>query len=168
MGLDITAYSNLSPAPDEEVDEDGFPKLYDKYARADQETIDHTERNWPGRTEGLLAGIYSYSEAYKFKAGSYGGYNAWRSELSVVMTGLEAEDIWKSEAAKTTAPFYELISFSDCEGFIGPSVAAKLAGDFASHQAKATATGDDYFIARYADWRRAFELAADRGFVDFH
>ena len=68
-------------------------------------------------------------------------------------------------------PFFELIHFSDCEGIIGPKISAKLAKDFADNQAKADVYRVDeasWFREKYSDWRRAFEMAADNGAVEFH
>lgn len=65
-------------------------------------------------------------------------------------------------------PFWELISFSDCDGIIGPLVSAKLAQDFGDFQPAADDHPDQHFRDMYARWRTAFETAADTGFVDFH
>lgn len=53
---------------------------------------------------------------------------------------------------------------------IGPKTSAKLAMDFAAFQEKADLFdwSDEYYANKYADWRRAFELAADGGAVCFH
>jgi hypothetical protein len=165
MGLDITAYRKLTPAPHAELDSDGFPKQWEKFAHFGPATIKWTEEHWPGHSGGIKPGVYGFAEEHDFRAGSYGGYNAWRDQLSQVMLGKPAKDVWESPIQ---GPFAELIHFADNEGVIGPKVAAKLAKDFADHQAKAEQTGDDYFIAKYNDWRKAFELAADGGAVDFH
>jgi hypothetical protein len=167
MGLDITAYKRLTPAPDAPVDGDGFPVDYDKYFRADEGTIQFTEDNWPGRSAGITPGIYAFAEAFEFRAGSYGGYGAFRRALSEMALHQPPEDIWEDSAPK--GPFVELINFADNEGIIGPVVAGKLAQDFAEHESNIFAqTHDDYFRAKYRDWRKAFQFAADGGAVDFH
>jgi hypothetical protein len=165
MGLDITAYRKLWPAPQAEVDSDGYPKEYDKFAHFGSATIQWTEEHWPGHSDGIKPGVYGFAEAHGFRAGSYGGYNQWRNQLSCVMRGKPAEDLWKEPIA---GPFAELIHFADNEGVIGPTVAAKLAKDFADNQARAEAVTDEYFLKKYNEWRKAFELAADDGAVDFH
>ena len=54
---------------------------------------------------------------------------------------------------------------------IGPKVAAKLAKDFGDYEFMASAfaaeSNDDFFLALYREWRRAFEWAADGGMVYF-
>lgn len=165
MGLDITAYRQLEPAPHAELDGDGFPVDGKKYVWLDRASIEWTEQHWPGHSGGIKPGVYAFAQAHSFRAGSYGGYNAWRDELARVMHGRSAEELWDGKVA---GPFIELITFADNEGIIGPQVAAKLAKDFADHQAKAEQVGDDYFLAKYNAWRLAFELAADGGAVNFH
>jgi hypothetical protein len=170
MGLDIAAFRQLTPAPDAAVDEDGSPVDWDNVKRIYQSTIDWTEGEWPGRTEGVVAGLYRWAEEHRFRAGSYGGYNQWRKHLSLCMTGKQPEAIWE---ANEPGPFLELIHFADNEGYIGPVVSRKLAADFAEHQAKAEEYAKtindigDWWIGRYAEWRKAFEMAADGGVVDF-
>ena len=69
----------------------------------------------------------------------------------------------------TGHPFVELIDFADNEGYIGPTVAAKLARDFAQHEASILSPEVEGWQAKlYRDWRHAFELAADNGCVDLH
>ncbi len=178
MGLDITAYSKVEKV-DVEVDEDNYPvdeSAYDDYVRA-----------WAmgrrGQHDQLEDGkFYSVDEAYGFPAGSYGGYNQWREQLAK-MAGyplteyredystrrMHAAACWKG----ATGPFSELIMFADNQGVLGASVCAKLAKDFAEHEAAARTfaaapEGDSDFIVSYLDWKQAFELAADGGMVDFH
>ncbi len=171
MGLDITAYRKLKPAPHAELDSDGYPKDYDAFHHFSQVVIDWTEKNWPGHTSGLKAGVYSAAETDGFRAGSYGGYNYWRSQLAQMAHGVPAEVVWDKI---TQGPFVELIHFADNKGVIGPTVAAKIAKDFADHEEKAktfaaSLNGEaDYFLSKYTKWRKAFEMAADGGAVDFH
>jgi hypothetical protein len=73
----------------------------------------------------------------------------------------------------TPGPFWELIQFADNEGYIGPTVAAKLATDFANWADRAKEFAKDpevgeWWLVSYNKWRQAFELAADGGVVDFH
>lgn len=76
--------------------------------------------------------------------------------------------------ARPDSPFWELINFADNEGVIGTAASAKLARDFAEWQERAEKYAeklpiDDeaWFLGKYADWRKAFELAADGGAVSF-
>lgn len=57
---------------------------------------------------------------HRFRAGSYGGYNQWRTYLS---------QIFNSEQ-DPARPFYELIYFADNEGTITAGAARNLLADF--------------------------------------
>lgn len=164
MGLDITAYRKLTPVPDAPLDADGYPEDWDNHVMFGP-SMEWSEQHWPGRSEGVDSRtVYAYEESYRFRAGSYGGYNRWRSELAELAGYEDVEDFW--DRAPADAPFFELIHFADNEGTIGPVVSAKLAKDFADHADKVGASGD--FASRYSLWRKAFEMAADGGAVDFH
>lgn len=161
MGLDITAYktatlvraATLKQITDADYDVEGTTILYQMGC-------------FEAQSDGLPGGVYRVSEEERdFRAGSYGGYNHWRSQLAE-LTGKRASAIHNDPAP--VGPFVELINFSDCEGFIGPKTSAKLAKDFADWQDRADAHGDEYFAQRFADWRKAFELAAGAGVVKFH
>lgn len=182
MGLDITAYRKLraceKPAGAETGDHD-----YERYfARFDN---DH----FPGRAEGLDNEWYEVSDAdedsYGFRAGSYSGYNQWREWLAKLAgypavsdpdhsgRHAHARGAWNANGGA----FWELICFADNEGTIGPVVSAKLSRDFAEWDERAKqaaeAVGADrdeqnWFYHKYQEWRRAFDLAADAGAVDFH
>jgi hypothetical protein len=172
MGLDITAYSKLTPAPNAEYDpvEDGLPMDSADFWLAHRETIMWTEEQWPGRTTGVEPGmVYATGERLTFSAGSYGGYGQWRTWLATVAGFQSPQDVW--EANNPTGPFVELIDFADNEGVIGPVVAAKLAKDFADYEGAACKAVEDndnnWNIERYRMWRRAFELAANQGAVEF-
>ena len=174
MGLDISAYRGLKAAPDAALGGDGNPQDWDSHVVFRQTALDYTEKEWPGRTEGLRAGVYAPTEAFSFRAGSYSGYNYWRNQLAVLAFGKPAEKVW-ADASIKAGPFYELIHFSDCEGVIGPVVSKKLAADFVENQQKAEMSAaamglgeGDFFLRSYANWRRAFEMASDGGAVDFH
>lgn len=175
MGLGITAYRKLTPAQGNEafgetgelMYDEGWVQLYanpDFPTQADDIKDDHA---------------YRYEETIRFHAGSYGGYGRWRDELAE-LAGYELGEYgahgrtWSSYAAAVWAnpqkpgPFVELINFSDCEGTIGAKTSAKLAKDFSDFQEKADTHTEEYFRQKYAEWRKAFEMAADGGAVRFH
>jgi hypothetical protein len=166
MGLDITAYRQLKLAPDAAIDEGGNPAEWQKFWRPGA-SMDWSEKNWLGRAKGIANSnaLYSFAEEFDFQAGSYSGYNDWRNWLAQVAGWRSAEDAWKAGGGA----FFELIYFSDSEGVIGSEVSAKLAEDFAEYDEKARSMGEDgYRYKKYQEWRRAFEMAADGGAVDFH
>lgn len=168
MGLDITAYQGLSPAPHAEVDADGNPVEFDKFACFSPTIIEWTDTQFPGRTEGVKPGVYTFAAEHGFRAGSYSGYNAWRDWLARIAGWSSATACW--ESGKSAGPFLELINFADNEGVIGPKVAAKLAKDFAEHETKAEqmADGETYYLEKYREWKKATEMASDNGAIDFH
>jgi hypothetical protein len=127
-------------------------------------------RGFESRLDGYPKGIYeSCGEQFDFPAGSYQHYNVWRELLSKTFLGVEPREIWNDESGKyAECPFVELINFPDNEGTIGPKTSAKLAKDFDIHVGIAREIFDQYAFTLYEDWRKAFHLAADTGFVIFH
>lgn len=169
MGLDITAYKRLTPAATE-TDEDGWPLDWRRYHRITEDELKWTNESFPGRANGMKPGIYSFEDRIDFRAGSYSGYSAWRDWLATVGGWSSAEQCWADCAYGLSGPFAELINFSDCDGIIGPEVAAKLAKDFAEHENEVIndKTLNSDFSALYQAWKLACELAADNGIIDFH
>lgn len=142
MGLDISAYSQVMLEKEVEVDEYGSPRDWKKYRVA------YVNDDFPGREGSIVnRGVYSFDKQYGFRAGGYGYYSGWREQLA------HAAACWNG----ATGPFSELINFADNEGVLGPEVCAKLAK-----------AGDDEFIKSYLQWKKAFDLAADGGMVEFH
>ena len=174
MGLDVSAYSKLTKIDEIDDVEEWEAKYWDDATWSNQTvlvhrgTFDLTQQNFPGRTDGLEPGTYQINGAqHGFRAGSYSEYNYWREWLCMLVFGVPPKAIWNDESAYAGKPFVELINFSDCEGYIGPKVAKKLAKDFADYEDRAI-SDEQWVVTKYADWKRAFELAADDGFVDFH
>lgn len=175
MGLDITAYRNLGPTDIDVTTYEEFEEHDDgAMIFVPEQTLNSVENHWPGRTEGLTAGVHTYADCHCFRAGSYGGYNAWRDDLARYAGYGSAGAVWNGDVDATA--FLELINFTDCDGIIGPVVAAKLAVDFTENEevirAKVTAERDDhdaaYWMQRYDNWKIAFEMAAQGGMVEFH
>jgi hypothetical protein len=163
VGLDITAYSKLVAAPEMEPKEErNHPDGYVEFG----EELEWTEQNWPGRTGGLKPGVYAYATRHGFGAGRYSWCSQWREWLSRSAGHGEPQRVWEEEV--TEGPFIELINFADNQGVIAGPVAAKLAKDFAEHEAKMTAEASAGYAESYRLWQKAFELAADGGAVFFH
>lgn len=172
MGLDITAYRQVQVVKDAPIDPDGNPCDDEHHNRI------FVNPDYPGRDAGLdAAAIYTIgTEHISFGVGNYRSYNLWRNLLAKLAgytyhpggNGREeyCGDCWNG----VEGPFSELISFSDCEGVIGPIVSAKLAKDFADFDDRAKAFVSNYrgFYQLYSEWHRAFEMAADGGYVNFH
>ena len=153
MGLDITAYSDITLVDEAEDGEEGVAFLY-------------ANRDFPNHNEGI-EGYYRYGSEYDFRAGSYSGYNEWRRQLARLAGYASDRAVW--EQPDLEGPFVELINFSDCEGVIGPKLCAKLAKDFADFQDAADSVEDGLFFTElFNHWRTAFEIGADGGAVQFH
>lgn len=177
MGLDITYYANLQKL-DCVFDEDGEP--IDPVTRKPLEDAVqlYVNPHFEGREIPIVdRGVYIAEECDGFRAGSYGGYNHWREGLAALagypLTEMDdyGTKTFRHDAgawAVDSGPFHELINFSDCEGVIGSVVAAKLAKDFADFQEKANTHMDEGWRDLYAEWRNAFEMAANGGAVSFH
>lgn len=180
MGLDITAYSKLQHVGRHvEVwceDENHVAAFaYDSFPASFRgiPVLTTTHGRWSSSF--LDGGCYAITADTKvdgFHAGSYGGYNRWRRDLANQFNPYAGEEIAENGLRyplepDPEKPFYELIWFADNEGTIGPEAAADLLVDFQNH---ASAYSPDLYWMRalYADWTRAFELAADGGLVSFH
>lgn len=161
MGLDITAYRGLTPVENAQD--------WDSDTRYDAGLVTlYPNPDFPDRSAPLLADVpYKPAEGFGFRAGSYGGYNGWRAELAR-LAGYSADFHGTGWDVPESGPFVELVNFSDCEGVLGPIVCAKLARDFAEWQERADQWGDAYWRQKYAEWRKAIEMAADGGAVSFH
>lgn len=117
------------------------------------------------------------SRAVGFRAGSYSGYNWWREQLCKFALDAVPNDVWGDPEHYEGRPFVELINFSDCDGSIGATTAAKLLDDFEAYAdqvvgwAASAITDDDersYFLESYGEWQNAFAIASDHGFLIFH
>lgn len=172
MGLDITAIAKAMRIGDVSGNYDwelGHVAVHQSLIE-----FSNNPTHFPGapRAEGLQPGIYAPGgDRIEFKAGSYTGYNEWRDHLARLVgwgSDSEAFRAGPPPAGSPKAAFYELINFADNEGYIGPKVAAKLAYDFSEWAPRATVGQPAWFVDGYGKWRKAFELAADGGLVDFH
>ena len=182
MGLDIRAYRKVELIEVTDIDtwdEKSYP--IDKEGGYGRDTHfvygpnPHCFREQMEQSDLVIHGVYGYAETFHFRAGSYSGYNAWRDWLSRIMLDVPAQAVWKNKDKYRDKPFFYLINFSDCEGIIVGEAAKRLAQDFANHQVRTkhapTPEGwieREWWIEKYNDWSKAFELAADGGFVDFH
>ncbi len=193
MGLDITAYSRLKHVGNHEKDaalNEGEPGggaddwcYYDGHVQAvAYDCFPQSFRGIPvvGEKTGrdcrfLVGGCYEITdetETIAFRAGSYGGYSAWRKDLASqfnpVEYGIESGRPTMSEP-DPDKPFYELIWFADNEGSIGPEAAADLLADFREHADRYVKPEGEWTTpTRYENWTRACELAADSGLIRFH
>ena len=157
MGLDIRAYRGLKKVENPLLDEDEYPENDNEWTPG--VGMEFSEEYFPGRGEGLESNaVYAWEDTFYFSAGSYSGYNWWRDKL---------EDFSDGDS------FIELINFADNEGVIGPIVSKKLYNDFIKNHYRAiiyseTLEDGDYWLKKYKEWEKAFEMASDNGAVDFY
>ena len=184
MGLDISAYSYLRQ---KEVFTDAnrniqrFAERSLPQIRSEEELINITksmiDRPDQYRVQDMQEGPYYETirtKEFNFRAGSYSGYNTYRKMLSECFLGVTQDEVWANESQYEGKPFYEQVNFSDCEGFIGPEVSAKLAKDYRDGRARwleyLNGRMEDvgYYIEVYDKWTRAFELASQDGVLCFY
>jgi len=159
MGLDITAYSKLIRT-DNENDED----LY--FSRSS-----FKQSNMP-----LIDGVetfFDFDKCETFHAGSHGGYNRFREILCESINKINPSQVWDLAVFDTyeakKIPFFYLINFSDCEGYIGTSFCEILYNDFCEYEELfMSKLEDDYYKTVYLNFKKAFEIGRDHGLVDFH
>lgn len=171
MGLDISAYGQLVKTEDIN---NADVILYKNDIIFEQ-------------SKGIEPGYYNIEgEYHTFRAGSYSGYNKWRKLLSE-MIGYTLEKIWSisqalirddklnqilDDRSKISIPFIELITFSDCEGYIGSIISNKLFQDFKSNREKAVNFANskniNWFIRLYDNFMEGFRIASNNGVVKFH
>jgi hypothetical protein len=158
MGLDITAYSKLTRVADERPDD--YP---------DNQVWLWSNPAFPGREEGAPTGLYQFETHRKHFSIGYGSYMHWRTSLAS-MVGYDPKPYWDCKLPEDDSkPFMKLIFFSDCEGTIGPVVAAQLAREFDEYAGKAEtwAGVGATFYTFYCNMREAMHMASDGGAVKF-
>lgn len=158
MGLDITAYRKLKVVKNPVLDKDGDLVNWETEWQPGG-SMEWSEKHFPGRGQGIEPqAVYTWKDSFGFRASSYSGYNWWRSKL---------------EEFAGENQFQELINFADNEGVIGPVVSKKLYKDFTENYERAvefdkTLGEGKRWINQYENWKKAFEMAADNGAIDFH
>lgn len=152
MGLNVTAYASILKIEDKEA------VNVHEYS-----TYLYPNEDFPKVADTIIEGNYTFADFFCFNAGSYSGYDYWRSQLKEISKNIKIE----TEKYTLKYPlFVELINFSDCEGVIGAQTSLKLYGDFLMCQNFAS-TLDERFYAFYLKWMRAFELASKNGCIKF-
>lgn len=180
MGLDIHAASHLryvGPIP-EMTELERLEEEFNNQGKCLEDVYFLLSPNgsiWEEHLAGMKPGLYKYTKAtekYGFWAGSYGYYNWWREHLCRFALGVEPSEVWEDPERFAGRPFVELINFTDCDGWIGTKLAAKLAADFCDHEEEAekfaaSLKDKESFIENYRDFACVFEIAAQRGAVEF-
>ncbi len=176
MGLDVTAYKKLTLIngyrndDDEIINDDTNEEIGDAIECWDN-------KDFLGRSSPLVSGkVYQYAEAVHALSSGYGGHSRWRDTLAKISGWPMAqytffgkvEECYAAGAwAAQEGPFWELINFSDCEGFIGSDACKKLAQDFIAYR-EVAAKEDADFYARYLLWQEAVVFASNDGALQFH
>lgn len=174
MGLDITAYKNIKLNLDQNFDWESDDRYRD-YFKA------YVNPDFPKQGSGIInEGIYIFDDITGMRAGSYSSYNDWREELAEfgnyvpvvyeVVKGIpETQNLSYQQGAVNaeSGVFHELLNFSDCDGIINSEVSKKLYNDFVNNDSAAKLFSDDYFYAKYCEWKKCFEFASHNGAVVF-
>jgi hypothetical protein len=164
MGLNVSGISNI-----EQTEEEGLFYLEISSEKTKYTNIHNYDEGWYDKT--------NESEDHVFRAGTYGGYSQFRNLLSLSIYGCSSEYIWDNEEEFVLTPFIEIINFTDCEGYLGASVAEKLYSDFkinASKFAKYIYVNIDDIglredmICIYDNWIKALKVAKDNGIIIFN
>ena len=152
MGLDITAYSKVTPLDD---DSDAY----------DVRLIDNTA--FPGRAAPFKNGMYDCRDTLDVFHKSYGTYNEWRDWLAKIAGYHGARDMWVIKEPGQPIPFWEIINFSDCEGTIGTVACKKMLKDFEDYDQKARSAEESWLYDTYVDIHEGLKLAANGGCLKF-
>jgi len=164
MGLNVSGISNI-----EQTEEEGLFYLEISSEKTKYTNIHNYDEGWYDKT--------NESKDHVFRAGTYGGYSQFRNLVSLSIHGCSSEYIWDNEEEYISTPFIEIINFTDCEGYLGASVAEKLYSDFrvyASRFAKYVYANiedvDDRndMIIIYDNWIKALKVAKDNGIIIFN
>lgn len=159
MGLDVSAYSKVTLIAASGTPACDWDKL-DNGNRADlYNNSDFTER-----AGGMVEGIYDAEGCVRVFSSGYGHYNRFREQVAALV-GKTCNEMWQVD---TKGPFWEFVNFSDCEGFIGTTVCAKLADDFERYHDIAKNRLDTWELKQYESFMRAFRLASVAGVVWYH
>ena len=182
MGLDIIAISNLEKKIklDEKLKALPFevrPEIKKTRIKIDSTPYgsDHGGYN---KCEDMQGGKYTETddtEEHHFRAGSYGGYNAFRRLLCEALVGVDVDTLWGSPDLYKDSPGFEMINFSDCEGILGTGVCQKLypqllenRDKFKTHLANKFMDSETEIVwqmSTYDDFVEAFKLGSENGIV---
>ena len=163
MGLDIISISKIEKSDNE----DGF--YIDKIT--EKTKYNHNHNYGEGWYE---SGVDS--KTFDFRAGSYSTYSQFRQVLSKAILGCSPETVWLKEEEMKDAPFFELINFSDCDGYMGPEVAEKLYNDFLAHAKQFVSyvykniddvNSREFLTIKYDNWAKACHNAKEGGILIF-
>lgn len=156
MGLDVMVFTEIEVSTEEKSN----MYLYN-------------DESFKAVSDELQNGWYEGFEEMVFRAGSYGTYGAFRERLCNLALGKSLKYVWDNADEFKNAPFIELLDFSDCDGFFGPTTSAKLGADFKKFEDKANSLSEDpeereYFAELFKNFKDAFEVAgSDNGVVVF-
>lgn len=169
MGVSVTAYSQVDfIASSRDLSENKQDEIYDNNG-----THLYPNYDFPSHSNGLEEGFYYYRDRKAILSMSYGGYNRWREKLCRIIYNVEPNVVWNDDKnlpeyqQYVDKPFYRLIHFSDCEGFLGTKTCIELLLDFTrySEQIKEQWSEDDLSVPLVDEWIEGLVLASDSGVV---
>lgn len=119
MGLDISVFTELVKVNEEDYG-------WDIVIERNVSQID--------RAKDIEPGYYSGKCEFSFRVGAYSSYNFFRKLLSKAILNVEPNIIWENKTDYQDKPFFEIIDFSDCEGYFDAKNSKKLYFDFVEHK----------------------------------
>lgn len=145
MGLDIVAYTYLTPASGTGEDFLTFEPDPDFPNRADEFRTDQ---------------FYDYKSETWFSMGSYTAYGQFRTELAEKLAKIPEGEYYEGRKG----PFWQMINFSDCDGVLGTESCQRLMADFQEYASRKHLITDQ---DRYNKMQQAVTLGAQGGCVVF-
>lgn len=193
MGLDIKLYLGVKKLSEHEIqsvkEESGYSDEMDSSIEGcefnDKDIVRFYLNNDYQKREDLgQNGFYTFEEMKYCWSGGYGLYNELRETLAMmagypvkkykspVISGYFFDSASYFAHENPHKKFYELIDFSDCEGFIGNKICNKLAKDFNSEyryiREIASRENKVEFLTFYESLKDAFsEAESKNGFIQF-
>ena len=148
MGLSIIAGENIS----EILSENGFMIYNSDFPQSNMNFNENSFYIFKGKT-------------IDFSAGSYSNYGRFRRDLCLLVNNIPVEELWNNN--DDTLPFYWLLNFSDCDGYIGTDYCKILLQDFEKYSKIVHSNLENYFINLFDNFHEAFKLASNNGIVKF-
>lgn len=183
MGLDISYYRLGKKVEVDDSIEMYSDEWYEEYGHL----LNLHQYGWDQSDD--IEGFYEGEYIDGFRAGSYSGYGWFRDTLKELANMAYSENKELQEKYEGGYEAFEsLIYFSDCEGYIGPFTSTDLYVAFRDFEDpiirdivkmakygvrtelynKFSKDDLDYFVAKYREWRAAFDSVKGQGVVLFH
>lgn len=125
--------------------------------------------------DGKFIGYYS-APAQKALLMTFSEFHKWRNSLSVCVTGVPLEEVWKRPLQYNCKPFFKLLDFGECTGAFGPKTSKDLFNHFSEYRHAVPESirrviTDEAAVSKwlsvYKDLREVLGVASNNGFLIF-